>query len=71
VRDERSDLEALVPREVARADRLESAVKKSNTSSAVVTSPLTVAGNFSRRAPSSRATTPAARREKSFHSRKR
>jgi hypothetical protein len=33
VRDERSDLEALVPREVARADRLESAVKKSNTSS--------------------------------------
>jgi hypothetical protein len=36
VRDERSDLEALVPREVARADRLESAVKKSNTSSAVV-----------------------------------
>jgi hypothetical protein len=39
VRDERSDLEALVPREVARADRLESAVKKSNTSSAVVTSP--------------------------------
>jgi len=38
VRDERSYLEALVPRVVARADRLESAVKKSNTSSAVVTS---------------------------------
>jgi hypothetical protein len=37
VRDERSYLEALVPRVVARADRNESAVKKSNTSSAVVT----------------------------------
>jgi len=36
VRDERSDLEALVPREVARADRLESA-ENSNTSSSVVT----------------------------------
>ena len=43
MRDERSDLEALVPRDVARADRIESAVKIKHVERRCYP---TVAGNF-------------------------